>query len=51
MQYSNEEQVESTKKVVFVVYILYSLSYFFGITYLVGVIIAYIKKVILSKLG
>ena len=44
MQYSDEKQVESTKKVVLIVYILYALSYFFGITYLAGVIIAYIKK-------
>ena len=44
MQYTDEKRVESTKKVVFVVYILYALSYFFGITYIIGVIIAYVKK-------
>ncbi|WP_458700468.1 DUF4870 family protein [Sulfurospirillum sp. 1307] len=44
MQYLEEKKIESTKKVIFVVYLLYALSYFFGITYLIGVIIAYVKK-------
>ena len=44
MQYSNEERESSTKKVVFVVYILYALSYLFGITYIIGVIVAYVKR-------
>lgn len=44
MQYSDEKKVNSAKKVVFVVYILYALSYLFGFTYLIGVIVAYIKK-------
>ena len=44
MQYTDEKKLESTKKVVFVVYLLYALSYLFGITYLIGLIIAYVKK-------
>lgn len=44
MQYTDEKRIESSKKVVFVVYILYALSYIFGITYLVGLIIAYVKR-------
>ena len=44
MQYTDEKKLESTKKVVFVVYVLYALSYIFGVTYLIGVIIAYVKK-------
>ena len=44
MQYTDEKRIESTKKVVFLVYILYALSYLFGITYLIGLIIAYVKK-------
>lgn len=44
MQYTDEKRRESSKKVVFVVYLLYALSYLFGITYLIGVIIAYVKK-------
>ena len=35
---------DSTKKVVFAVYILYALSYLFGFTYLIGVIVAHIKR-------
>jgi uncharacterized membrane protein len=44
LQYTDEKRIESSKKVVFVVYILYALSYIFGITYLVGLIIAYVKR-------
>ncbi len=44
MQCSDEKQESSTKKVVFVVYILYALSYLFGITYIIGVIVAYVKR-------
>ena len=44
MEYTDEKKVESTKKVVFVVYLLYALSYLFGVTYLIGLIIAYVKR-------
>jgi len=44
LQYTDEKRVDSAKKVVFVVYILYALSYLFGVTYFIGVIIAYVKK-------
>jgi len=44
MQYADDKKEQSTKRVVFVVYLLYALSYVFGITYLIGLIIAYVKK-------
>lgn len=44
VKYTRDETEDSTKKVVFAVYLLYALSYLFGFTYLVGVIVAYVKK-------
>ncbi len=44
MQYTEENKLLSEKRVVFIVYILYSLSYLFGFTSLIGVIIAHVKK-------
>ncbi len=44
MYSSYEKRTESAKKVIFVVYLLYALSYIFGITYIIGIVIAYIKK-------
>lgn len=44
MQSIDKKKSESDKKVVFVVYILYAISYLFGVTSLIGVVIAYIKK-------
>ena len=44
MNNTEKNEIESEKKVVFVVYILYALSYLFGVTSLIGVIIAHLKK-------
>ena len=41
---SDSEKMKSLKTVTFVVYILYALSYFAGITAIVGIIINYVKK-------
>ncbi len=40
---ANEEQLKSLKDLTQVVYILYALSYFTGITAIVGIIINYVK--------
>jgi uncharacterized membrane protein len=39
-----EEQLRSLRNLALVVYVLYSLSYFAGITAIVGIIINYVKK-------
>jgi uncharacterized membrane protein len=39
-----EAQINSLKSIVQVVYVLYALSYFAGITAIVGIIINYVKK-------
>jgi len=40
----NEAQINSLKRLTQVVYVLYALSYFTGITAIVGIIINYVKK-------
>ncbi len=40
----NEAQIDSLKSIVQAVYILYALSYFAGITAIVGIIINYVKR-------
>jgi len=44
MQDTEKNKVKLEKRIVFTVYILYALSYFFGFTSLIGVIIAHVKK-------
>lgn len=39
-----DKKLGSDKNIIFLVYILYALSYLFGITSLIGVIIAHVKK-------
>ncbi|MEQ1629749.1 MAG: hypothetical protein ABL873_04485 [Gallionella sp.] len=41
---SNDAQMKSLKSLTMVVYILYALSYFTGITAIIGIIINYVKK-------
>lgn len=41
---TNDAQMKSLKSLTMVVYILYALSYFTGITALIGIIINYVKK-------
>jgi len=41
---AGDEQMKSLKKLTQVVYILYALSYFAGVTAIVGIIINYVKK-------
>lgn len=40
----NEEQIKSLRNLTQLVYILYALSYFTGVTAIVGIIINYVKK-------
>lgn len=40
----NEENLSSLKRLTWVVYVLYALSYFTGITAIIGIIINYLKK-------
>jgi uncharacterized membrane protein len=40
----NEEQLKSLRNITLAVYALYALSYFAGITAIVGIIINYVKK-------
>ncbi|MDP1634760.1 MAG: hypothetical protein Q8L69_08765 [Gallionellaceae bacterium] len=40
----DDKKMKSLKTVTFVVYILYALSYFAGVTAIVGIIINYVKK-------
>lgn len=44
MKYLEDKKLLSDKNLVCVVYILYALSYLFGFTSLIGVIIAHVKK-------
>jgi uncharacterized membrane protein len=41
---TNDAQMKSLKSLTMVVYILYALSYFTGITAIIGIIINYVKK-------
>jgi uncharacterized membrane protein len=40
----SEEQLKSLKNLALVVYVLYALSYFAGVTAIVGIIINYVKR-------
>jgi uncharacterized membrane protein len=40
----NEEQLRSLRNITLAVYVLYALSYFAGITAIIGIIINYVKK-------
>lgn len=40
----NEEKMKSLKTLALVVYILYALSYFAGVTAIIGIIINYVKR-------
>lgn len=40
----DEERMQSLKTVTFVVYVLYALSYFTGVSAIVGIIVNYVKK-------
>ncbi|GAB4481803.1 MAG: membrane protein [Burkholderiaceae bacterium] len=39
-----DETIQKTKNVAFVVYVLYALSFLWGVTAIAGVIIAYVKR-------
>lgn len=44
MQMPSDEKMESLKKITLLVYGLYALSYFAGITAIIGIVINYIKR-------
>lgn len=44
MEVQNDEKIKSLKTLTQVVYILYALSYFTGVTAIIGIIINYVKQ-------